>query len=137
MSANGDTARCGYREVAAQAIRRTQVCTTLSICSWALVGLGVAMTSWLFPVSWAFLPYVLLSFSIASARRVGTRAVALVLVLASVCVGFWFFWDADFVRFTTLNLNPAFVVAVECLVSVAAWPVIRWVERGVRAGKTG
>lgn len=71
---------------------------TFTVCSWVLVALGVAMTAWLYPHPLAFLPYVFFPFAIVAARRVGARAVVLLLTLLSVSVAFWFFWDAAFIH---------------------------------------
>ena len=105
---------------------------TLTICSWLLVALGIAMTAWLYPHPLAFLPYLFFPFAIISARRVGTRAVVLALTLLAACVAFWFFWDAS-VRPSTLNLLPLEIVIVESLVAGATWLVVRRIERATHA----
>ncbi len=109
---------------------------TLTVCSWLLVVLGTATTAWLYPHPVAFLPYVLFPFAIISARRVGTQAVVLLLVLGSVCVGFWFFWDAAFVRLSTLNLIPFEIAIVESLVAGTTWLAVYRIERVTRVCAT-
>jgi uncharacterized membrane protein len=101
---------------------------TFRICSWLLVSFGVGMTAWLYPHPVAFVPYVLLPFAIREARHIVTRAVVLTLILAFVCVGFWFFWDAAFVHLSTLNLIPFEVGVIESLVAGATWLVVRRIE---------
>lgn len=101
---------------------------TLTICSWLLVALGIAMTGWLYPHPWAFLSYLLFPFAIISARRVSIRAVVLVLTLLAVCVAFWVFWDA-LVRPSTLNRIPFEIVMAESLVAGATWLVVRRIKR--------
>jgi len=103
--------------------------TTFTICSWFLVVLGVGVTAWLYPNPVGFVPYLALAFAVMSARRVGTRAVVLLLTLGSVCVGFWYFWDADFIHLSTLNFMPFEVAVVESLVAWALWFAIRRVEK--------
>src|SRR5580765_743722 len=102
---------------------------TFTICSWVLVAIGIAMTAWLCPRAWAFVPYMLLPFAIRAARRFTTRSVVLLVTLLSVCIGFWFHWDAAFIHLSTLNLIPFEVVVVESLVAIATWLVVRRVER--------
>ena len=110
---------------------------TLTTCSWLLAALGALVTLRYFPYasSWlplGLLPYVLFVLTAWSARRLTTRAVVLILTLSSVCVGFWFFWDA-LVRPSTLNLVPLEVVIVESLVAGATWLVVRRIERATHA----
>ena len=102
---------------------------TFSICSWLLVAVGVAMTAWLYAHAWAFVPYLLLSLGITTARGLATQAVMLVVTLCSVAVGFWFFWDAAFIRLSTLNLVPLEVVVLESLVAGVTWLIVHRVER--------
>src|SRR5439155_25907161 len=111
----------------------TRMAITFRVCSWLLVVFGIGITAWLYPHPVAFLPYVLLPFAIRAARRVSTRAVVLALTLASVCVGFWFFWDAAFVHLSTLNLIPFEIVVVESLLAGATWLVVHRIERGTHA----
>src|SRR6266496_2179582 len=106
---------------------------TFRICSWLLVAFGISMTAWLYPHPVAFVPYVLLPLAIRAARRIGTRAFVLTLTLASVCAGFWYFWDAAFVHLSTLNLIPLEIAVVESLVAGATWLVVRRVEKGTHA----
>ncbi len=110
---------------------------TLTTCSWLLAVVGVLITLRYFPYasSWlllGLLPYVFLVLATQSARRLAARAVVLILTLASVCFGFWFFWDA-LVRPSTLNLVPLEVVIVESLVAGATWLVVRHVEQPTHA----
>ena len=110
---------------------------TLTICSWLLAAIGEVVTLLYFPFasSWVplgLLPYVLFVLAAWSARRLTTRAVVLILTLLSVCVGFWFFWDA-LVRPSTLNLVPLEVVIVESLVAGATWLAVRYIERATHA----
>ena len=109
--------------------RFTQMAKTFTICSWLLVALGVAMTAWLCPAVWEFVPYMLLPLAIRAARRVTTRAVVLFLTLFSVCIGFSADWDAAFIHLSTLNLMPFEVAIVESLVIGATWLVVRRIER--------
>ncbi|MBN9693947.1 MAG: hypothetical protein J0M24_27200 [Verrucomicrobia bacterium] len=109
---------------------------TLTICSWLLVALGIAMTAWLYPHPLAFLAYLFFSFAIISARRVRTRAVVLVLTLLSVCFAFWFFWDA-LVHPSTLNFIPLEIVILESLIAGATWLVVRRIERKSPTGLAG
>ena len=102
---------------------------TLTICSWLLVALGIAMTAWLWSYPLAFVPYLLRPFAIVAARRATTRAAVLVLTLCSVCFGFWYFWDAAHVHLSTMNFIPLEVVIVESLVAGATWLVVHRVER--------
>src|SRR5438132_747173 len=102
--------------------------TTFTVCSWLLVALGVGVTAWLYPNPFGFVPYFLLALAIGSTRRFGTRAVVLVLTLASVCVGFWYFWDAAFIHLSTLNFLPFEVVVLESLIAGATWLVVRRIE---------
>jgi hypothetical protein len=108
--------------------RRDSMAKTLTICSWLLVVLGVSMTAWLCPHPLAFVPYALFAFAILAARRVAVYATILVLTLFSVCVGFWFFWDAAFVHLSTLNLIPLEVAVVESLIAGTTWLVVRRIE---------
>ncbi|MEW6157177.1 MAG: hypothetical protein AB1813_07065 [Verrucomicrobiota bacterium] len=112
---------------------------TLTTCSWLLAALGAFVTLRYFPYasSWlplGLLPYVLLVLAALSARCLTTRAVVLTLILASVSVGFWFFWDA-FVHPSTLNLVPLEVVIVESLVAGATLLVVLRIERATHGTK--
>src|SRR5437763_512319 len=100
---------------------------TFTACSWLLVALGVSMSVGLFPLG--FIPYVLFVFAIRSARRGTVRATVLLLILLSVCVGFWCFWDAAFIHLSTLNLIPLEVVVLESLLAGGTWFVVRNVEK--------
>ncbi|MEI7730889.1 MAG: hypothetical protein WCO56_15045 [Verrucomicrobiota bacterium] len=122
MAANEDCSRMLLSAIAG-------MITTFTVCSWLLVGLGVGMTIWLYPNPIAFVPYVLLAVAIRSARRLGTRAVVLVLTLASVCIGFWYFWDAAFIRLSTMNFIPFQVAIGESLVAGGALIVVWRAER--------
>jgi hypothetical protein len=102
---------------------------TFTVCSWSLVALGFGVTTWLYPYAVGFVPYLLLAFATMSAHRLGSRAAVLLLTLGSVCASFWYFWDAAFIRLSTLNLMPFDVAVVESLVTGAAWFAIRRSER--------
>lgn len=110
---------------------------TLTICSWLIVALGALVTLRYFPYasSWlplGLLPYVFFVLAVRSALRRSTRAVVLILILSSVCIGFWIFWDA-LVRPSTMNLIPLEIVIVESLVAGATWLVVRRIERTTHA----
>ena len=109
---------------------------TFTVCSSLLVAIGIGMTAWLYPHPVAFAPYVLLSFAIIVARHTAARGVILAITLASVCVGFWFFWDATFVHLSTLNLIPFEIAVVESLVAGATWLVVHRIERVTRESNT-
>jgi len=117
--------------------RFTPMPKTLTICSYLLAALGAIVTLCYFPYvsSWlplGLLPYGFFTLATRSARRLATRAVVLIVTLVSVCVGFWFFWDAA-VRPSTLNLLPLEVVIVESLLAGATWLVVRRIERASHA----
>ena len=106
---------------------------TLTTCSWLLAVVGVLVTLRYFPyitplLPLGLLPYVFLVLATQSARRLAVRAGVLILILASVCLGFWCFWDAR-VHPSTLNLVSLEIVIVESLVAGAAWLVVRRIER--------
>lgn len=106
---------------------------TLTICSWLLVALGVLVTMGYFPYDSAWLPlgllpYVFFALAARAARRLATRAVVLSLRLTSVCIGFWFFWDA-MVRPSTLSLIALEVVIAEALMAGMTWLAVWRVER--------
>jgi len=110
---------------------------TLTTCSWLLAALGALVTFRYFPYALPWLPLGLLPYGFFilaawSARRLATRTVVLMLTLSSVCIGFWFFWDA-LVRPSTLNLVPLEIVIVESLVAGATWLVVRRIERATHA----
>lgn len=102
---------------------------TLTTCSWLLAVLGVAMTIWLYPNPLALAPYALFLFPIDAARRMVVRATLLVLTLLSVVIGFWFFWDAAFVHFSTMNSIPFMIAVIESLVAGVAWRVVHRIEK--------
>jgi len=104
---------------------------TLTICSWSVLALGLAMTAWLYPHPMAFLPYLFFTFAIISTRRVSTRAVVLILILVAVCVAFCFFWDAK-VRPSTFKPLIELVI-VESLVAGATWLVVRRIDQARHA----
>jgi len=106
---------------------------TLTICSWLLLALGIGLSGWLYPHPLIFVPYVVLSFVIRTARRLTTRVCVLVFTLISVCVSFLFCWDAAFIHLSTLNSTPLVVAIVEALVAGAMCLVVRRVERVTHA----
>jgi hypothetical protein len=91
------------------------------------MAIGVLMSICLFPPG--LVPYVLFAFAIRAARRVLVRVTVLLLILLSVCVGFWCFWDAAFIHLSTLNLIPLEVAVVESLLAGGTWLVVRNVEK--------
>jgi hypothetical protein len=93
------------------------------------------MTVWLYPQPLAFLPYVFFSFAISSAQRGSIRAILLVVILFSVGVGFWFFWDAS-IRPSTLNVVPLEIVVAESLVAGATWLSVRRIKQATHAYNT-
>jgi hypothetical protein len=102
---------------------------TLTICSYVLVALGVLLNIWLFPHPLAFIPYVLLFFAARAARRSVARIVVLVVTLCSVCIGFWFCFDAAFIRLSTLNFLPLEIAVVKSLVAGLLLLAIHRLER--------
>jgi len=99
--------------------------TTLTVCSWLLAALGAGVTVWLIPHPLMLLPYCFLFPAIRASRRVLTRTFVLALTLASVCIQFWYCWDAAFIHLSTLNFDPAFVSIYEAAFNLVAWLVIR------------
>jgi hypothetical protein len=102
---------------------------TLTICSWLLLALGIAMTTWLFPHPVAFIPYFCLLLAIIAARRLVTKAIVLLLTLSSVGVGFWYYWDAARIHLSTLNFTPLEVAIIESLVAGIAYSVVCRIEK--------
>lgn len=102
---------------------------TLTICSWLLLGLGIGVNFWLSPNPLVLAPYIFLPFVIRAARHLTARVIVLLFTLISVCVSFWFCWDARFIHLSTLNLMPLDVGLVEGLLAGVLWFVVSRVER--------
>ena len=102
---------------------------TFTICSWSLLALGTGVNFWLYQNPVILLPYLLLAFVIRAARHLTTRVLVLMFTLISVCVSFWFCWDAAFVHRSTLNFEPRDVAFVQGLLAGVLWLVVRRVER--------
>jgi uncharacterized protein len=109
--------------------------TTIKICSWLLLVLGVAVSGWLYPHPLMFAPYLVLAFVVQAASRPTTQGFVLVFTLTSVCISFWFCWDAAFIHVSTLNLRPLVVAMVETLAAGAAWVTVYHVEKITRREK--
>jgi len=101
----------------------------LRTCSWLLAVLGACVTFSLHPHPIMFLPYIFLALATGAARRLAIHAVVLVLTLTSVCVHFWYNWDAAYDHLSTLNFMPRDVAVLESLIAGAAWRIIRRSER--------
>jgi hypothetical protein len=101
---------------------------TLTICSYSLLALGLAVAAWLYPHPLMFAPYLILPFAIHTARRLIVRWLVLAYSLILVSVGFWFCWDVTFVHVSTLNLMPLNVAMVEAVVTGAICFVVRRVD---------
>ena len=106
---------------------------TLTIYSWFLLALGIGVSGWLYPHPLIFAPYLVFPFVIRAAHRLATRVIVLVFALTSVCVSFWFCWDAAFIHLSTMNLTPLIVALVEVLVAGTMWLVVRRVEKVTHA----
>jgi len=115
----------------------TRMAKTLTICSYLLATLGALVTLGYFPyvsslLPLGLLPYAFFILATRSARRLITLAAVLILTLLSVCVGFWFFWDA-LVLPSTMALLPLDIVIAESLSAAATWLVVRRVDRSPQA----
>lgn len=102
--------------------------TTLTFCSWGLWALGIVVAALLYPVAVAFIPYLLLPYALIAAHRTTTRAVVLVLTLVLVCVAFWYYWDAAFIRISTMNLIPFEIAVIESLTAALASVIVYRIE---------
>jgi len=61
----------------------------------------------------------MLPFAIGAATGLAARAVVLCVVLATVCIGFWYCFDATYVHLSTMNFMPEFIACVQSLVAGA------------------
>jgi hypothetical protein len=98
---------------------------TISVCSWLLIALGLAVCGWLGPHPLTFLPFILLALAARKAQGILACVWVLLLTLASVCASFYFLWDAKFIHWSTLNLWPIQAAIVESVAALITWFAVR------------
>jgi hypothetical protein len=111
---------------------------TITFCSWSLVVVGVAMTSYFYlpsnfinlsttlVVVWTFVPYLLFCFAICAARSSIARAVVLATLLFSVGYGFEVYFDSRFIHISTIDFSPIVIPFVQSLIAGVSWLGVRW-----------
>jgi hypothetical protein len=111
---------------------------TLRICCWVIVTLAVSMTIFmnlhardsaihpgiLLPL--AFLPYVVLAFTVRRSRTPATLVCTLSAALITLVIGLLFYYDGLFAHLSTLNAGLFITVPLMQLVpALTGWAEVR------------